>query len=81
MPRQVDILSCWLHACHMQPSAVEYGHIAMHVWRAHLLHVVQVLHAWRLAQIDPMCNVLAQHESADQVICIASLSCEDYTYN
>ncbi len=55
--------------------------VAMHVWKTHLLHVVEVLHAGRFAQIDPMCNVLAQHESANQVICIASLSCKNYTYH
>lgn len=42
----------------------------------HLLHVVEVLHAWGLAQVDPMSNVLTQHESTDQVVCVTSLPCK-----
>ena len=45
--------------------------------RAHLLHVVQVLHAGRLAQVDAMGDVLAQHEGADQVVSVTSLTCRN----
>ena len=39
----------------------------------YLLHVVQVLHAWRLPQVDAMSYVLTQHEGTDQMICVTSL--------
>ena len=42
---------------------------------AYLLHVVEVLHAGRLAQIDAVGNVLAQHECADQMVSVTSLAC------
>ena len=41
----------------------------------YLLHVVQVLHARRLPQVDAMSYVLAQHEGTHQMVCISSLSC------
>ena len=42
---------------------------------AYLLHVVEVLHAGGLAQIDAVGNVLTQHEGADQMICVTRLPC------
>ena len=52
-----------------------------HVERAHLLHVVQVLHAGGLAQVDAMGNVLTQHEGADQVISVTSFTCNHTHHN
>ena len=42
--------------------------------KCHLLHIVQVLHAWRLPQVDAMGDVLTQHEGTDQVICVSCLA-------
>lgn len=72
---------------HIAPSAtyassvVEQGYAWTHCQlgctskEAHLLEVVEVLHAGGLAQVDAMSNVLAQHEGADQVISVTSLPC------